>query len=60
MNLTINHWIRFVGIAATVSLVTCTVFSVSDWREMVAHFALGLAGAVVGHRLAMIEKGEGN
>jgi hypothetical protein len=56
MNLTINHWIRFVGLATTVALVTCTIFGVSDWREMAAHFALALAGAIVGHRLATIEE----
>jgi uncharacterized membrane protein YeaQ/YmgE (transglycosylase-associated protein family) len=56
MNLTLNHWIRFVGVGTTVSLVTCTIFGVSDWYEMIAHFALGIAGAVVGHWLATHEE----
>lgn len=60
MNLTLNHWIRFVGLATTVTLVLATVFNTADKLEMVGMFAISLVGFIVGHWLAVIEKGEGD
>lgn len=58
MKLTLKHWIHLVGLATTVTLVMATVFNTTDKLEMVAMFALCLAGSVVGHRLATLEEEE--
>jgi hypothetical protein len=56
MNLTLKHWIRFVGIATTVTFVLATALNTADKLEMVGMFAICLVGSVVGHCLATIEE----
>jgi hypothetical protein len=56
MNLTLNHWIRFVGISATVTFVLATALNTTEKFEMVGMFAFCMVGSVVGHCLAKIEE----
>jgi membrane protein DedA with SNARE-associated domain len=56
MNLTLNHWIRFVGIATTVTLVLATALNTADKLEMVGMFAFCLVGCVIGQWLSTLEE----